>query len=191
MRESRKLGSESKDTNNRKLKPLYEYLEGSMEQFTEFSEFLASCFALENILFFVKAIKFRQIVLSKASEDGNTCDHVEIKVEDEEMLHNIYGLDFKYLEGLDERIDNGNDANSKEMIHNIAAGIYDKYISMDGEYAINISAENRVKLDAFFNDKDHGIKDYLNVFDESVVEVYGMLTSVYRFQFKSNARYEQ
>ena len=53
---------------------------------------------------------------------------------------------------------------------------------------MNISADTREAISGFLK-SEHEIKDYLHLFDDSISEVYGMLTNIYRFKFKSDLRY--
>ena len=186
------------DSSARKVMPLYEYLDVSRKEYNEFSEFLASCFALENLLFFVKAIFFRRIV----SEIVNDTDqHLENTINTDQecseihtsstrhqtTMEKVHLIKFEYLEELLKDKDKSQ-SKDKESIQNIAVNIYKKYISIEGEFQVNISADIRDDITEFFK-SDHEIQDYLDLFDDALCEVYGMLTNVYRFKFKSNLRY--
>ena len=178
------------DGDTEKVVPLYEYLNLSKAEYNEFSEFLTSCFALENLLFFVKAIAFRHIVSNIVKQKGNGTDNdnaeeadndIEIVIDQNTMeMDRVYALDFKYLD-----IDLQKNNSENDTVQEIAIGIYEKYISMDGIYPINISAEVRRKLNKFFNCDHEIMRDYCDLFDQAIEEVYGMLNGIYGFQFNS------
>lgn len=169
--------------------PLYEYLSLSVEQYDEFSQFLTTCFALENLLFFVKGIVFRQTVskiINKSRTRKNNDESMEIEMEEENQgtIEKVFALNFVYLEGLEESCK----PNDKVSIQDIAMSIYDEFISVDAKYEVNISADARNKIISFFNTQRQ-MEEYLCLFDEAIDEVYGMLTCIYRFQFKSSSKY--
>ena len=186
---------------------LYRYLVISKEQYDEFSEFLTSCFALENLLFLVQAITFRHII-SEMIGENNINENIEssqstdiennagLEMTDLEKAKEkssgnkkqttedkVFAMKFNYLEGLIEE-----KPTDTKSIHEIVTNMYDEYISIDAEYQVNIPAEQRNKFTEFLKN-DHEAQDYLNLFDEAIMEVYGMLTNVYRFQFKADSRY--
>ena len=43
--------------------PLYTYLSNDHQHYQKFAQFLTTCFALENLLFFVRVIAFRHVLL--------------------------------------------------------------------------------------------------------------------------------
>ena len=186
--------------------PLYKYLVISKEQYDEFSEFLTSCFALENLLFFVQAVTFRHIISEMIGDEnmnGNMSSsestdmecNVELQMADlgqrparnnkQTTMDKVFGIKFNYLEGL---MEDKSQLNDKESIKEIVTKIYDKYISIAAEYQVNIPSEQRDKFTEFLK-SDHEAKDYLHLFDDAIMEVYGILTNVYRFQFKADSRY--
>lgn len=175
-----------------KLMPLYKYLVISKGQYDEFSEFLTSCFALENLLFFVQAITFRHFILEinegKEIEAGTTKDNVELEMTDlpqqQSLRDKVFAMKFGYLAGLMEE-----KPNDTESIHRIVQNVYDKYISIDSKYQINISYEQRMKFTEFLGNNHDEVQDYLHIFDEAIIEVYEILSNVYRFQFKNDSRY--
>ena len=219
-----------------KIMPLYKYLVISKEQYDEFSEFLTSCFALENLLFFVKATTFRHLVseinsdrqaakrltdtnlnISNVAEmqDGipsftphtiespvSTTTTIQLSadldspksIEDgqghtkpkrQTTMEKVFAMEFNYLEDLMKEKHKATDSTS---IRDIVSNMYDMYISVEGEYQVNIPSEQRERIETFMKD-EHEVSEYLTLFDEAIEEVYGMLTNVYRFQFKADSRY--
>ena len=169
-------GQSTSNQSPAKIMPLHKYLAVSKDQYDEFSEYLASCFALENLLFLVQAITFRHII--KGMIDENNINENKT----ESTRDKVFAMKFNYLEGLIKA-----EPTSPQSIPGIVTNIYDKYVSIEAEYQINIPYQQREKMMEFV-EVNHEIQEYLSLFDEAIVEVYKMLTSVYRFQFKANSR---
>ena len=187
-----------------KKKTLYKYLADGEENYSKFAEFLSTCFALENLLFFSKVLAFRHVLLSmlreKHKNNANETDEAVLSKEDTvsngelefydkwcpEGMENVFGVKFEYIDGLYESCT----SNKNIAIDDIAMDIYNKFIATDGLYQVNISGFNRHEIIVFFNknmdsDDNRKIEDYLIVFNNAIVEVYNLLKSVYAFQFKA------
>ena len=174
------------------------------QNYYKFAEFLSTCFALENLLFFAKVMAFRHVLMDmlkqrEVMEVNNTKEAVvnnedtidyngEFEFYDEWCptgLVNAFALKFKYIHGLYQSVT----PNEKNTMYDIALDIYNTFISTDGLYQVNISGFNRHQLTGFFNEKTDDnarkIEDYLIVYNDSVIEVYDLLKTVYAFQFRT------
>ena len=213
----------------KKIIPLHKYLSTSIEEYNEFSEFLASCFALENLLFFVKAIRLRRIIsdivdpnkyksgavntpstndaedktemklelgidTTSSNVSDNPAKHLNVNSNSTEIdinsekyhtrMNKVFAMEFEYLEEILDR----EKLKDNKSIHGIAVKIYHKYISSEGEYQLNISADIRQNITDFFN-SDHEMNDYLHLYDDVLREVYNALSNVYRYKFRADSRY--
>ena len=179
----------STSSNKGKIMPLYEYLKLSIETYNEFSEFLTSCFALENLIFFVKAVVFRRIISNIVEEKSgantvNESTEIEMTENHQSTMDKVCGMEFKYLDGLILK----SELNDDKSVHDIAKKIEEKYISVTGEFQVNISADVRETITDFLRTEHHA-QDYLHLFDGAVKEVYEMLVCIYQYRFKSDSRY--
>lgn len=105
---------------------------------------------------------------------------------DSEFLQHLYHLSFSYIQDVYERCRNQN-------MNDSAFEIFSNFIAVGSANEVNISGTNRTLLTDFFNN-DGNIQrtagDYLWIFNESVVGVYSLLNSVYRFQFVTQALFK-
>lgn len=167
------------------LLPLYVYLTKGKEDYEEFMQFLAKVFALENLLFLVRILVFRNIVLEMVNEDKER--KTDKHTPGGKIWKYVFALQFDYIDDIYAQ----SRPDEKQNIHDIADHIYDIFVCEDSQYEINISYEMRVELNEYFKDKNRQrhLEDYLKIFNDSIIEIYGVLNSVYRFQFQSNKRY--
>lgn len=104
-------------------------------------------------------------------------------------LRYCYALTFDYLEHIHESIRPGIIKFDSSAINNIASSIYKQCLVVDSVDEVNISYECRENIKTFFsNNGDAGkeITDYLTIFDDSMIEIYSLLNSAYRFKFISS-----
>eukprot|EP01084_Bolivina_argentea_P159415 277638_1 len=191
------------------IKPLCTYLE-ELENYNEFATFLSSCFALENLLFFSKVLVFRHVLLKimkteyEQKQQNKPKDNsiVVTDEKEEESVPNvsendqvfydkwcsspsIFGVKFEFLEGIYESCS----ANDNVSIYDIGNKIVNQYISSAAINQVNISAVNRNIIMTFFSTNvDKCVKDYLQIFNGAILEIYGVLNSVYAFRFKSHSK---
>ena len=77
---------------------------------------------------------------------------------------------------------------------------YNTFIAINAIHEINISSDCRSEWINFFDNKEkeddiiddeleQNIIKYLEIFNNAIEEIYGVLVSVYRFQFKSEKRF--
>eukprot|EP00484_Ammonia_sp_Unknown_P019686 CAMPEP_0197048562 /NCGR_PEP_ID=MMETSP1384-20130603/23892_1 /TAXON_ID=29189 /ORGANISM="Ammonia sp." /LENGTH=250 /DNA_ID=CAMNT_0042480717 /DNA_START=378 /DNA_END=1130 /DNA_ORIENTATION=+ len=159
---------------------LYEYL-SKKDNFEQLAEFLAGVFALENLLYLVRVIRFRNALLSVFGEAGEDkwCPKGN-------PWTDVFSMKFAYL--ADVCIDT--EMSDEDVIHDKASEIYKQFICDDALQQINIAWEERASLDAFFAAKQkHETSEYLVVFNESVQEIYHVLGTIYRFQYKFSQRH--
>lgn len=159
----------------------------------------------ESLLYFVRVVKFRQLICqtilhqakAKESNDDIQIKYQSIDDDSEVNVTNIlqcvarlrlcYALKFNYLEHVNESIRPGIVQFDTETIHDIASDIYLQCIVVNSVNEINISYECSQELKDFFeNNLDKTITDYLSIYDDSMIEIYSLLNSVYRFKFVSN-----
>lgn len=174
---------------------LHKYLLNE-ENYTKFTEYLTTCFALENLLYMVKVVAFRHVLMDIIYKQRKQMEHTDIKTENEEYsnskqndewcqvgMKSLFAIRFDYIDGLYQNCT----PNDKLTVHEIAKDIYNRFIISNALYEINLSYETRQALNEFFNsgEENKTIEEYLVVFNESIYEVYTLLKSVYLFQFKN------
>ena len=159
---------------------LYEYLAGGNQNYEEFAEFLKGVFALENLLYFVRVIMFRQRLLAIMKETNDTKNN-EIKdrwCPEEQPWPTVFALNLDFVDGAQVK---GID---KENIYEHALNIYNQFICEGTIHEINIPAQMRMDLEEFFNVNEHTIEEYLNVYNVSLMEIYYLLITIYNFKFQ-------
>eukprot|EP00484_Ammonia_sp_Unknown_P025563 CAMPEP_0197029768 /NCGR_PEP_ID=MMETSP1384-20130603/9147_1 /TAXON_ID=29189 /ORGANISM="Ammonia sp." /LENGTH=210 /DNA_ID=CAMNT_0042458999 /DNA_START=871 /DNA_END=1504 /DNA_ORIENTATION=+ len=144
--------------------PLYKYLQ-TAENYEQFSQCLAKCFALENLLFFMRVSCFRRTLLEM--KRNGTENHQEnekerkrlkgmtlapILTEHDEDFYDkwcparsrktIFALGFEYLPSNDDGIENFD-------MDAAALDIYNTFIVSNSMYEVNISYPSRSALADF------------------------------------------
>eukprot|EP01084_Bolivina_argentea_P097126 174616_1 len=185
------------DNNNNKpikLGTLIEYL-CNETNYKIFSEYLALCFSLENLLFIEKVCIFRWIV--KSLKYKQEIDELE---KDENQT--IYALRFEFLGEIYGEYNNIiNNTLKTEEKHNINSfesvregllvicnDIYNSFGSDSSPNQINISFETHHQLENIFKTNDNmsnveSYDDFLALFDQSTEEIWLLLTGIYSFRF--------
>lgn len=95
----------------------------------------------------------------------------------------VYVVSFDYFQDV---YDNCRQKHMSE----IAKDIYVAFVAINSTNEINISSDVRKTMIHFFENETettkNSIQDYVDIFDESIFEVYGVLNSVYSFQFRAS-----
>ena len=159
--------------------PLYEYLASNAQNYEEFAAFLTGAFALENLLYFVRVIVFRRKLLNIiANTDSDRKDEWMPKGV---KWSNVFSLSFNFVDGVYESCQI--QPNDTDSVFNTALDIYNQFVIREAMHEVNITAEQRDELDEFFKSNEHDIEEYLVIFNESLMEVYALMTTIYRFQY--------
>ncbi len=176
---------------------------------------LGQCFALENLLFFVHAAIFRHCMLeyheTKGFKDSShPCSQLPFFCIEGEVP--IFKLQFLYLQEIhtsynsliDEQIKEGAEFRSFLII---SQTIFNEFVRESANNEINLPYSMRRKLKKHFfeihpsvcskfeEDPKHEpscalVESYLTMFDKAMVEIWMMINSIFRFQFKSWSRKE-
>eukprot|EP01084_Bolivina_argentea_P224762 380001_1 len=165
-------------------KPLHKFLK-SETNYNVFVNYLALCFATENILFSSEVIIFYHIIL-KHSQSIN------------EKNSPFYSLTFSYLDTIYNeyqnilmKVDQSNDFELvRPYLWIIARKIYHTYIIENSEYQINISFGDRQELHGVLAidsnvEKFKSFDDFLNLYHSALMEIWMLMNSCYRYSFKS------
>ena len=170
-----------------------------------FANYLSSCFCIENLLFLVNSITFRQILLrlhDKINGQRKREDPYMIgdyKTQKEAVVFKIkfdYLPDvyIKYMELTDLFIGHQNrklDAKKiKELINNFTTDIYNAFVKLYSIHEINISHQLRIQYDTLIETKNSElneadtnvsniIENYIGIYDHAIMEIWYLLRSVY------------
>lgn len=105
-------------------------------------------------------------------------------------LRFCYALTFDYLQNIHEEMRIrmiGSERNQSKVdnAHGIATDIFNEFLAVDSVNEINISYESGQEIKEYFmkENSERSIADYLTIFDNSMCEIYCLLSSVYRFKY--------
>ena len=170
--------------------PLCQYLCES-ENYEKFSQYLAQCFCLENLLFIERVCILRWYVMKlKFKKDISA-----ISVPKSKKMY-MYALQFPYLSRIHKEysakfVETDCDFETNKMlVWNMCRNIYTEFVNENAVNEINIPYMVRFELEnAFGNEENVSVfasyDDFLNVFDESIFEIWRLLCGIYDFRFSS------
>ena len=195
---------------------LYIYLRDSKENYCNFAEYLGKCFALENLEFFEKCIVLKNLIekyyddddpinleelqlnLGMTRSDGavRSYSSSSITSNDRDAPKYLYlKLKFGYLKRIyreyTDLIEEHLKADSQTLVplHKICHEIYHEFVAVDAPNQINISSREFHDLHCSFQTAENfnTVHQYFTVFDKAMIEVWKMLSSIFKFQYKSKA----
>ena len=142
-----------------------------------FKEYLNFCWAKDTLLFVERVSIVYQILLSNYKSETVA-------------VNSLYRFKFKYLSSIYAEyevtfagITNGN---FKKRIDDVYSRICHEFIQNGSMKEISLSYDTKHALLLHMNDKFETLltfEDYLNLFDDALVEMYRVMISVYQYQF--------
>eukprot|EP01084_Bolivina_argentea_P179356 309939_1 len=135
-----------------------------------FMRFLCRCFCVENMLFLIETMQFKQAIIDNMKD----------------CIERDYGVLFKFCNEKDmDKVPKSTIVYNENglSVHDQIRKIYDKYIVQDALLQINISYTSRDNLDTnilsqtFAENED--TQSLIKIFDEAIIEIHHLLTSLF------------
>eukprot|EP01084_Bolivina_argentea_P122519 217094_1 len=176
--------------------PLLVFIE-SKQNYQLFFKYLSYCWATENLLFYQKVSVISHIISTKLVHKDTTDDNdVEPRLHPRNKFEFLTSLYVRY-----ESLIEGNDGDAVEFdelrctLHQMQQEIYDEFISDGAHNQINISYDTKQRLVHLLGSNANvnvfqSLNDFLHIFDDAVLEIFKLLSSMYSYQFRAFLRSE-